>query len=182
MNAESIDLKKTIRALRKGNQLAGFQLYQAYAKATYNSILRIVTKEDLASDILQESFIQAFEKIDTLENEGAFGAWLKRIAINLALQNLRKEKNALPSLEEQLVMGLPEEEPELPSIAFEQILSAIQQLPPGCRMVFQLFYLEEFRHEEIAKQLSTSISNSKTQLRYAKKLLQEQLKSAYETR
>lgn len=181
MTLETIDLKKTIRALRKGNQLAGFQLYQAFAKATYNSILRIVNQADLAQDILQESFIQAFEKIDTLENEGAFGGWLKRIAINRALQELRKGSINWTTLDEREDWEQGDEEPEMPDIPFAQILAAIQQLPPGCRMIFQLYYLEEYSHEEISKQLNTSLSNSKTQLRYAKRLLQETLRSAYET-
>lgn len=178
----SIDLKKNIKALRKGNQLAGFQLYQHFAKATYNTILRIVPQSDIASDLLQESFIQAFEKIDKLENEQAFGGWIKRIAINRSLEHLRKQKQFPLSLEEINDFDAKEEEVEIPELAFGTIQSAINELPAGCRIIFQLFYLEEYSHAEIANELNTSISNSKTQLRYAKQLLQEKLKRVYETR
>jgi len=177
----SIDLKKNIKALRKGNQLAGFQIYQHFAKATYNSILRLVPQADEASDLLQESFIQAFEKIDSLEDEQAFGAWLKRIAVNKALGHLRKQNRISLSLDELPEIDAPEEEIELSQIAFSQINAAIEELPAGCRMIFQLYYLEEYSHAEIATQLSISVSNSKTQLRYARHLLQEKLKSVYET-
>lgn len=177
----SINLKKTIRALRKGNQLAGFQLYQQFSRATYNSILRIVAEEDLARDLLQESFIQAFSKIDTLENEQAFGGWLKRIAINQALVHLRSEKDKWFSLDNLPEAILEAEEIEIPEIPFDAIQTAINQLPVGCRTVFNLYYLEEYSHAEIAQELNTSLSNSKTQLRYAKQLLQEKLRSAYET-
>lgn len=179
---QSIDLKKTIKALRKGNQLAGFQLYQAYSKACYNSILRIVNREDIARDLLQETFIQAFEQIHRLENELAFGSWLKRIGVNLALGHLRQEKNLSLHLEEHRDWDQIEEEDEIPELPFETIRQAIDQLPAGCRLIFQLYYLEEYKHQEIAEELNISLSNSKTQLRYAKRLLREQLKSVYETR
>lgn len=177
----SIHLKKTIRALRKGNQLAGFQLYQEFSRATYNSILRVVGQDDLARDLLQESFLQAFAKIDTLENELAFGAWLKRIAINNALAHLRSEKEKWFSFEQLPEADFEAEELEIPDIPFEAIQAAINQLPVGCKTVFNLYYLEEYSHAEIAQELNTSLSNSKSQLRYAKLLLQEKLRSAYET-
>lgn len=178
----SIDLKKTIRQMRKGNQLAGFQLYQNFSRATYNSILRIIPREDIARDLLQDSFIQAFEKIDSLENELAFGGWLKRIAINKALAHLRQDLKPFISLEEAPDFESSDEELEMPDLPFSRINAAIMQLPAGCRLIFQLYYLEEYSHAEIAKELNTSLSNSKTQLRYAKNLLQNHLKSAYETR
>lgn len=176
----SIDLKKSIRALRRGNQLAGFQIYQQFSKATYNSILRLVPDEDQAKDLLQESFIQAFEKIDTLENELAFGAWLKRIAINKALRQIRKMEFTVDL--DQADLLAEEEELELPRLDFHQIKSEIDQLPAGCRTVFQLYYLEEFSHAEVAEQLEISVSNSKTQLRYAKSVLKKRLKMHHETR
>ncbi len=178
----SINLKSTIKALRKGNQLAGFQLYQSFNKACYNSILRIVPQEDQARDLLQESFIQAFNKIDELKDEQAFGGWIKRIAINNALSFHRKQGSTLLSLDENPHLGVEEEDQELPELSFGEIQSAINELPAGCRLIFQLYYLEEYQHSEIAIELDISISNSKSQLRYAKQLLQEKLRTAYETR
>lgn len=177
----SLNLKQNIKALRKGNELAGFQLYQHFSKATYNSILRIVPQEDEARDLLQESFIQAFEKINELDNELAFGAWLKRIAINKALAHLRKQKPLALALNEPEIMDQSEAEVDIPSLPFAEIKAAIDQLPEGCRLVFQLYYLEEYNHAQIAAQLKVSVSNSKTQLRYARRLLQKKLKAVYET-
>lgn len=177
----SLDLKKTIRALRKGNQLAGFQLYQAFSKSAFNSILRLVQDEDLAKDLLQETFIQAFNKVDELKDEQAFGAWLKKIAINHALGHLRKKASLVFPLQEGLEIA-SEEELDIPKLEFGTIAKAIETLPAGCRTVFQLYYLEEYSHKDISDELQMSVSNSKSQLRYAKQLLQTQLKSAYETR
>lgn len=177
----SIDLKKTIRALRKGNQLAGFQLYQAFSKSAYNSILRLVQDEEQAKDLLQETFIHAFQKIDELNDAQAFGGWLKRIAINQALGQLRRKASLEFPIEEGFEIA-SEEEMEIPELEFELIAKAINALPAGCRTVFQLYYLEEYSHKDISEELQMSVSNSKTQLRYAKQLLQNQLKSPYETR
>jgi RNA polymerase sigma factor (sigma-70 family) len=178
----SANLKRNIKALKKGNELAAFQLYQSFSQATYNSILRIVAEEDTARDILQEAFIKAFGQIEELKEELAFGGWLKRIAINLSLQAARNKDWNLESLGPEIEDQIEEEILEVPSLEFSEIQAAINLLPNGCRLIFQLFYLEEYSHKEISIELNTSESNSKTQLRYAKSLLKKRLKTAYESK
>ncbi len=77
---------------KTGDQRAQFQIYKLYYKAMYNTSLRIVNDAMEAEDVMQESFLSAFEKIDTYSGTVSFGAWLKKIVINRSLDALSRRK------------------------------------------------------------------------------------------
>src|SRR6056297_3780126 len=91
-----------IERCKSGEQKAQFQLYKLYYKAMYNTCLRIVNDSLEAEDIMQEAFLKAFEKMKTYKGEVSFGAWLKRIVINHSLDELRKRKLDMESIEDSL--------------------------------------------------------------------------------
>ncbi len=168
---------KWVKDWKQGDALAARKLYDACNKAAYNSILRIVEREDIAQDLLQETFILAFNRISDLKKNATFPAWLKRIAINLALQYYRKNN---PLKEEEWKVENHEEiaEEEFSSLSqldISEWLQIIATVPAKSRLVFQLFYLEELKHEDIAMRLNISISTSKSQLRYAKSRIKKHL-------
>src|SRR5665647_3123874 len=82
-----------------GDQKAQFQIYKLYYKAMYNTSLRIVNDTMEAEDIMQESFLAAFEKIDTYSGIVSFGAWLKKIVVNRSLDALNKKKAVFEDIE-----------------------------------------------------------------------------------
>lgn len=143
----------------------------------FNICFRIVGNQELAEDVLQEAFVNAFMKISTFEGKASFGAWLKRIVVNQAISHLKKN---------QLEMKMPEGELEIEDesgideqelvLKVESIRRAIQQLPRGFRVVFSLYLLEGYDHKEIAEILEISESTSKSQYNRAKKKLKEILK------
>lgn len=166
---------------KKGDAAAARSLYESCSKASYNSILRIVGREDIAQDLLQETFIIAFNRINDLKNHKTFPAWLKRIAINQALQYYRKHN---PIKEDEWKIEEHEEimEEEFNSLSELDIadwLKIIEELPAKCRLVFQLFYLEELKHEDIAIRLNINTSTSKSQLRYAKSIIKQKLLNSH---
>ncbi len=166
---------------RKGEQKAQFQIYKLYYKAMYNTSYRIVNDRMEAEDIMQEAFLKAFDKIDTYSGKVSFGAWLKRIVVNHSLDELKKKKLELDSLEDN-VYDLEEEETDEEEDEeeirdkVEEIREAINELPDGYRIVLSLYLLEGYDHEEIADIMSTSSSTSRSQYTRAKKKLKEQLK------
>lgn len=169
-----------VKQFQKGQTLAA-QLYQLHAKATYNSLLRLGLRVEEAQDLLQESFIRGFNRIDELEEAAAFGAWLKRIAINLGLQEIRKQKRSVELLKlDKLEIESEEIDTDWPEIGFDALKAALKSLPEGCQLIFELYYLEDYSHQEIASELQVSVSTSKSQLHYAKRLLREKLKPQYE--
>jgi RNA polymerase sigma factor (sigma-70 family) len=80
---------------KKGDLKAQFQIYKMYYKAMYNTSLRIVYNSKSAEDIMQESFISSFEKIETYSGTVSFEAWLKKIVINRSLDSIQKERKLI---------------------------------------------------------------------------------------
>jgi len=144
----------------------------------YNTCLRIVNNTLEAEDIMQESFLKAFDKINYYKGEVSFGAWLKRIVINHSLDELRKRKMDLDSIEES-VYDLKEDEKEENfeeiQVKVEQIKEAINKLPDGYRIVLSLYLIEGYDHDEIGEILNISSSTSRSQCARAKKKLVERL-------
>ncbi|MEO9485424.1 MAG: sigma-70 family RNA polymerase sigma factor [Ekhidna sp.] len=167
-----------IKQLKKGNELAAFNLYNSYSKAMYNTLARITNDTEVAKDLLQESFVSAFKKIHDLEDPKAFGGWLKRIVVNMGLAYVRKKKYHFEDIEGQEVIESEDVDGSL--IDDNTLHNAIKELPDGCRTVLCLHLLEGYKHKEIADQLAITESTSKTQYRHAKKLLKTKLQHHYE--
>jgi RNA polymerase sigma factor (sigma-70 family) len=143
----------------------------------YNVAVRIVNHYGEAEDILQDAFLDAFQKIKDFRQTSTFGAWLKQIVVNRALNQLRNRKVQFVDIEEGYEV-LEEESYEEESINYDvqRIHTAIQQLPDGFRTVLCLYLLEGYDHEEIAEVLGIAESTSRTQYIRAKKRLLEILK------
>jgi RNA polymerase sigma-70 factor (ECF subfamily) len=162
-----------IRQCKRGDQKAQFEIYRLYHAAMYNTTLRIVGDSDDAEDVMQEAFLKAFAKLDSYRGEVSFGAWLKRIVINKALDFLRLKREQL-SLEDAGVIGeMAEEEAENVDHKYtaETIKKAIYALPEGYRIVLSLILLEGYDHEEVSTILNISNATSRTQYHRAKKRL-----------
>ena len=167
-----------IEACKKGDQKAQFELYRLYYMAMYNTTLRIVGDPDDAEDVMQEAFLKAFTKLHTYRKEVSFGAWLKRIVINKALDFLRLKKEQL-SLEDAGEIGEMEEATtDTVDVEYraEEIKKAIHELPEGYRIVLSLILLEGYDHDEVSYILNISNATSRTQYHRAKKKLIELLK------
>ncbi len=167
-----------VEACKRGDQKAQFEMYRLYNAAMYNTTLRIVGDSDDAEDVMQEAFLKAFEKLDTYRGAVSFGAWLKRIVINKALDFLRVKKEQL-SLEDTGEVGEMVDEPvDTGEVEYraEAIKKAIYDLPEGYRVVLSLILLEGYDHEEVSAILNISNATSRTQYHRAKKRLIELLK------
>ena len=143
----------------------------------YNTIVRMVPDRGDAEDILQETFIKVFRKIDTFKGESTLGAWIKRIAINASLNYIRSNKNNLfQNIDDQFDLSDNSDIDTTPPVELSLIQNAIKKLPEGSRVVFNLFLIEGYQHKEIAKILDISESTSKSQYQRARRLLQVKLK------
>lgn len=165
---------------KNGDQKAQFQIYKLYYKAMYNTSLRIVNNSMEAEDIMQESFLSAFEKIDTYSGTVSFGAWLKKIVINRSLDALGKKKVVFEDIESYI--GIRDESPdelnrnEEIDVKVEEVKEAIDRLPDGYRIILSLYLLEGYDHDEIAEILKISSSTSRSQLSRAKQKLTGELR------
>jgi len=160
---------------RQGDREAQFGIYKLYYKSMYNTGLRITGNECDAEDIMQESFLSAFSRINSYEGKVSFGAWLKKIVINRSLDYLRKRKIAFEEIDEKLTDEEADQDEEVTQTDISKVKEAIMKLPEGYRVVFSLYYLEGYDHDEIAAILKVSSGSSRSQLLRAKKKLKSYL-------
>jgi RNA polymerase sigma-70 factor (ECF subfamily) len=166
----------------KGNRKAQMQLYKMFYKKVYNSCFRILRDRREAEDAMQESFIKAFSNLDKYKTAISFEAWILRIAINTAIDSLRKNKMEFVDYNETVLSGKidgsdeEDEEKKLVMEKAEQIREAIGQLPNAARLIITLYLIEGYDHEEIAEILKIQPGNVRIQYMRAKQKLIEIIK------
>jgi len=158
----------------QNDKAAQFSIYKLYYRSMYNTSLRIVNQTDDAEDIMQESFLTAFQKLDSYKGEVSFGIWLKRIVINRSLDYLRRRKVEFEEVRPEHAI-LEEEREEETAFTLEEIKQAIFQLSDGYRTILSLLLLEGYDHEEVSEILGISNVTSRTQLSRAKQQLRNLL-------
>lgn len=138
-------------------------------------------KED-AEDIMQDAFTDAFRRMSGFRFESTFGAWLKRIMINRCINEMRRKKANLQFFDDMHVFAQKtEEESNDYGLTVDQVRKAMRDLPTGSRMIFSLYLLEGYDHNEISEILNISVSNSKTQYMRARHRVKEILtQTSYE--
>ena len=167
-----------------GNRQALHKLYMLYSRAMYNVAMRILNCREDAEEALQDGFTEAFLKLGTFRHESTFGAWLKTIVVHKSINILRKRK--VEWVSEEYIPHIQDntetEDERLEKIQdVHRIIRAMEELPHGFRVVFSLYMLEGYDHEEIAGILNISESTSKSQLHRAKNKIRELLQNGSNT-
>jgi len=165
-----------VHQVKKNDVVAMRTLYDKYSKEMLATSYRITNNLQDSEDILQDAFLVSFQKIHQLKEGGKYVGWLNQIVVNKSLAQIKKRVHfkELNIVEDQAEEN---EENWFEGISFEKIKEAIQELPEGCRQIFSLYLLENYKHKEIAELLGISVSTSKSQYRYALKLLKDKLKN-----
>ena len=161
---------------KQGSKKACFELYRLYSKAMLNIAFRIVGSADEAEDVLQEAFLDAFNRIKDFRQETTFGLWLKQIVVHRSINLLRKRKLEMVEIEDGHLENIPDEESENDEeiqYMVVQVKDAMKELPDGYRVVLSLYLLEGYDHEEIGQILNISENTSRTQFLRAKRKLNE---------
>lgn len=176
MKAENQHKNKLIQRCEKGDRSAQFTVYKQYYKAMYNTAFRIVNDSFEAEDIMQESFLAAFTKLDTFSGNVTFGAWLKRIVINNSLTALKKNnKFDTVSLEKVDLKEVDEEISDYSMIKSRDILNKMSQLKNNYKVALTLNLIEGYDYEEIAQIMDITYENSRTTISRAKNKLRQLL-------
>ncbi len=180
MDQKSFDIhRQLVEACKGGNRKAYNELYNAYAKAMYNICFRMMNNADEAKDMLQEGFIEAFHRLESFRYESTFGAWLKRIVVNKCINALEKRKIewADEEINDSIDANYDDEtiDEEYLKLSVERVKRAMGLLPEGARVIFSLYLLEGYDHNEISEILSISESTSKTQFMRARQMVKEML-------
>jgi RNA polymerase sigma factor (sigma-70 family) len=172
-------LEEIIYKCREGNSRAQTALYNLFSSKMYGVCLRYAKDSADAEDILQDGFLRVFTKIDQFEFKGSFEGWMRRIMVNTALEKFRKQDRLSPVEEMKVYESTEYGEETLSSIAAGDLMRIIQELPPRYRMVFNLFAIEGYSHQEIGEMMNISEGTSKSNLSRARVILQKSVEENF---
>ena len=151
-------------------------IYRQHAGRLYNLAWRMASGANDADDLLQEIFLQAYQKLDSFKGDASLGTWLYRLAVNLCLDRLRSRQGRMAQLTDSIdEEGAPElasrEGPAELNVTRIALEEAIGELPPSYRAAFVLHDVEGYQHDEIARMLDISEGSSKSLLHKARRKL-----------
>ncbi|HPK09606.1 MAG TPA: sigma-70 family RNA polymerase sigma factor [Saprospiraceae bacterium] len=167
--------EKIIRDCIIQDRNAQRKLYEQYSGQMYSICLRYCNRADMAADALQEGFINIFRFINTYTGIGNFDAWMRKIIIRAALNQLRKQKaystiqeNEININENYYIQNI-----DFDTFSYERMIKHLNNLPDGYRLVFSMYVLDDMNHREISESLKISENTSRSQLFKARKMMQE---------
>ena len=169
-----IELHQLIQNCLKGDRQSQSKLYDLFAPKMFLICLRYCRNREEAEDILQEGFVKVFSYIHQFKFAGSFEGWVRKIMVNCALQKFRS-KPQLHIVTHAATEALehPVKEEIISRLGTKELLNMVQKLPPGYRIVFNLYVFEGMKHQEIAQCLGISEGTSKSNLADARQILQQ---------
>lgn len=171
-----IDEKQLIKKCLKGDRKAQEALYQKYAGQMFAISLRYSKEQQEAEDILQESFIKIFKQLERYRGDSKLVYWMKKIVINTALNAQRSKLYLYPMVDIDDYKEEQGKEMNPSDFTMDELLGMIRKLPNSSQIIFNLFAMEGYKHQEIAKMLGITVGTSKSQYARARQLLQVQMK------
>jgi RNA polymerase sigma-70 factor (ECF subfamily) len=178
------ELNKYIMGCARNERESQKKIYNSFYSYGMSICLRYTNRHDDALEIYNDSFLKIFKEIYHYkplyaDEVGSFKGWIRKIMIYTAIDHSRKNnKHSFTTDFETSVIYLKDnEEDALDRISYEEIITAIRQLSPAYRTVLNLYIVDGFTHEEIAKQLNISVGTSKSNLFKARQQLQQILKN-----
>jgi len=166
-----------IQRAHRGDAEAFGELVIRYQTSVFNVCYRLLHERAEAEDMAQETFIRARERLHTFDEERVFGPWVRRVAANVCLNHLELQKRTAELDEERAAdeSHRPETQVEIRERS-EQIRAALASLPAHYRVVIELRHYQELSYDEIAAELNIPLSDVKSHLFRARKILAEKLK------
>ncbi|MBJ6367659.1 RNA polymerase sigma factor [Snuella sedimenti] len=183
MVLEKLNTEQLIELCKINNQSAQLEIYNRYYKAMYNTAFRIVKDSFEAEDIMQDSFLMAFTKLEKLKEAKTFGSWLKRIVINNSIQHYNTHsKNIKVPLDNVLYKIDDENNANYSAVGYEslkarQVLSMLGSLKENYRIALTLNLIEGYDYEKISDIMNISYANSRTTISRAKESLRQKLQT-----
>lgn len=164
-----------IEGCKRNDRHAQRFVYEHYSSKMYALCCRYVKDKMEAEDVLVTAFTKVFDRISQFKGEGSFEGWIRRIIVNESLTYLRRNKSMYVETDVEEADREPDYAQLNNELEAEDLRKLIAELPTGYRIVFNLYAIDGFSHQEIADQLGITESTSKSQLSRARTLLQKKL-------
>lgn len=171
-----MDEQALIKDCLKGNPIAQRKLFEKFAPRMMSVCLRYMKDGQEAEDVLQDGFIKIFQKLNAYENTGSLEGWIRRIIVNTALDQLRKNsKFGYTDDVDEVSYKIENNDFTVEGLMAQDLMKLIGQMPEGYKVVFNMFAIEGYSHKEIADLLGITESTSKSQYSRARAHLREKL-------
>ncbi|MCB0515445.1 MAG: RNA polymerase sigma factor [Chitinophagales bacterium] len=165
--------QELIRACVQKNKAAEKELYLRYSSKVMATCLRYARNSADAEDIMQDVFVRIYDALPQFKYEGSFIGWMRRIVFTIALRKYQRFLYKHEKYNIEAAANIPTDNMSIfDQLSLEELFHLIQKLPDGYRMVFNLYVIEGYTHEEIAKMLTIDAGTSRSQLYKARQLLQ----------
>ncbi|MEJ6791666.1 MAG: RNA polymerase sigma factor [Lacinutrix sp.] len=175
-----MSLNQLIENCKINDTKAQSELYKLFSSKLFSVCLKYSRNYAEAEDNLQDAFITIFKKTGQYKNKGSFEGWLKRIAINTALQCYRTQ-GVFDIVNEDLIEDVAVTVEDDDSISIDYLLQIIQELPDRYRLVFTLYVIDGYSHKDIAEMLKITTGTSKSNLARSRQILRDKI-TDYKTR
>jgi RNA polymerase sigma-70 factor (ECF subfamily) len=180
INNDSHLIKQSLLKNRKAQKL----LYDKYSAKMLSLCAYYIKDMQQSEDVMLNGFFKVFTKLNQYSNKGSFEGWIRKIMVFECISYLRKKNELIFTDQIEIFESIVENEVEL-TIAAEDLHNYINELPENCKIVFNMYVIEGYKHAEIAEILKVTVGTTKTQLHRARKALKEMIstdqKKYYET-
>ncbi len=180
MTLTTHNIEQLIQLCKTNDQFAQLEIYNRFYKAMYNIAYRIVKDNFEAEDIMQDSFLTAFTKLNSLKETATFGSWLKRIVINNSIYHYKKSTkydevpldDVLYRVEDQDGVS---SDYEFTNLKAKQVIETMKSLKDSYRVSLTLHLIEGYDYEEISEIMNITYANCRTTISRAKENLRQKL-------
>lgn len=169
--------QELVKRCLENDSIAQKKLFDTYAGRMMGVCLRYANDRDEAQDVLQMGFIKVFEKLSQFSGKGSLEGWIRRIVVNAALDNIRRNKHTQDDVSmDKVDFMVYDNVNAIDGLAAKDLLKLINNMPDGFKAVFNMYAIEGYTHKEIAEELGISVNTSKSQYSRARTYLQNVLK------
>ena len=171
-----MDDNTLVKKCLEGDLRAQRALFEKFASKMLGVCIRYTKDVEEAEDVLQDGFVKVFTKLDRYNGEGVLEGWIRRIMVNTALDQLRKNAKFQDDISlDKVDFKIEREGHIIESLVEEDLLKLVNEMPPGYKAVFNMFAIEGYFHKEIADEMGISENTSKSQYSRARAYLQMKL-------
>lgn len=159
-----------------GNPRAQRALFERFAPKMMTVCLRYAKDTEQAEDVMQDGFVKVFTKLGDFKLEGSLEGWIRRVMVNTALDQIRKNGRLLGDIStDDVAYKLETNDPIAETLMAEDLMKLVMAMPEGYKAVFNMFAIEGYSHAEIADTLGITESTSKSQYSRARAYLRERI-------
>ena len=170
------ELATLIQSCMKGDRNSQKALYKSFHGYAMSICMRYSMNREEAAEVMNDGFLKVFTKLNKYDPNRSFKGWLRKVMINTALDNYRHNLKYYYQQDIEKTPDISSSGNILADMAYEEIVSLVQKLSPAYRMVFNLYVMDGYTHEEIAEILNISVGTSKSNLSKARENLRSLLK------